>query len=274
MSAAPALSVSALTKRFPGATALDDVYLDIAEGEIVALIGPSGCGKSTLLRCLTWLEQPDDGFIAVAGRPFGREIGRNGTIRRQTRREIDRLRPKIGLVFQQLNLWPHMTALENVVRPQMVVLGRARAEATRRAEDLLGQLGLADRAGRHPHALSGGQRQRVAIARALAMEPALMLFDEPTSALDPELVGEVLGVLRALAAGGMTMLVVTHEIGFAANVADRIAFMDRGRIIEEGPARDLIAAPKAPRLRSFLDLVLSHRHPGPTAPDIPIPETE
>ncbi|TSD84737.1 amino acid ABC transporter ATP-binding protein [Mycobacterium sp. KBS0706] len=271
MSRAPVLRVSALRKRFLGTTVLDDLYLDIEEGEIVALIGPSGCGKSTLLRCLTWLEQPDDGFIEVAGRPFGREIGRGGLVRRQGRCEIDALRPKIGLVFQQLNLWPHMTALENLVRPQMVVLGRPRAEATRRAEELLGRLGLADRAGRHPQALSGGQRQRVAIARALAMEPALMLFDEPTSALDPELVGEVLGVLRGLAASGMTMLVVTHEIGFAAHVADRIAFMDQGRIVEEGPARDIIAAPREPRLRGFLDLVLS-RH-GP-APDTTILETE
>jgi polar amino acid transport system ATP-binding protein len=255
MSTTPTLSVSALSKRFLRTVALDQIYLDIAPGEIVALIGPSGCGKSTLLRCLTWLEQPDDGFIEVAGRPFGRELTLGGVVRRHSRREIDALRPKIGLVFQQLNLWPHMTALENIVRPQIVVLKRPRRDAEARARELLARLALSDRADSYPHALSGGQKQRVAIARALAVDPALMLFDEPTSALDPELVGEVLGVLRDLAASGMTMLVVTHEIGFAAKVADRIAFMDHGRIIESGPARELLAAPKEPRLRQFLDLV-------------------
>jgi polar amino acid transport system ATP-binding protein len=259
MKAAPVLRVSALTKSFHRTVALDGVYLDIQQGEIVALIGPSGCGKSTFLRCLTWLEQPDDGFIEVGGRAFGRALTDAGVVRRQGRREIDALRPKIGLVFQQLNLWPHMTALENIVRPQVVVLKRERAEAERRAHELLARLALSDRADRYPHALSGGQKQRVAIARALAMDPALMLFDEPTSALDPELVGEILAVLRALASTGMTMLVVTHEIGFAANVADRIAFMDHGRIVEDGPARDVIAAPKEPRLRNFLDLVLADR---------------
>jgi len=267
MSATPVLRVSALTKRFHGVTALDQVYLDVHAGEIVALIGPSGCGKSTLLRCLTWLEQPDDGFIEVAGKPLGRELTAGGVVRHQSRRQIDALRPQVGIVFQQLHLWPHMTALENVVRPQTVVLGRPRAEAMRRGEELLTRLGLADRMDRHPYALSGGQKQRVAIARALAMDPALMLFDEPTSALDPELVGEVLAVLRSLAEIGMTMLVVTHEIGFAANVADRIAFMDHGRILEEGPARDIIAAPKEPRLRNFIDLVMANRrhdNPGTT----------
>ncbi len=256
MTPPPILRVSALRKEYRGTRALNELYLDIAEGEIVALMGPSGCGKSTLLRCLTWLEQPDDGFIEVAGRPFGRVLTPGGMVRRLSRREIDALRPKIGLVFQQFNLWPHMTALENVVRPQVVVLGRSRAEATRRAEELLGLLGLADRAGRYPHALSGGQKQRVAIARALAMDPALMLFDEPTSALDPELSGEVLSVLKSLAATGMTMLVVTHEVGFAVNVADRIAFMDAGAIVEEGPARAVVSNPRTPRLRNFLELVL------------------
>jgi len=266
MSATPVLRVSALTKRFRGVTALDQVYLDVYAGQIVALIGPSGCGKSTLLRCLTWLEQPDDGFIEVAGKPLGRELMPGGVVRRHSRRQIDALRPRIGIVFQQFHLWPHMTALENVVRAQTVVLGRSRAEATRRGVELLTRLGLADRMDRHPDALSGGQKQRVAIARALAMDPALMLFDEPTSALDPELVGEVLTVLRSLAGIGMTMLVVTHEIGFAASLADRIAFMDHGRILEEGPARDIMAAPKEPRLRSFLDLVRTdHRITRTTA---------
>ena len=254
MSGVPVLSVAGLVKRFRGVTALDGVYLDIAKGEVVALIGPSGCGKSTLLRCLTWLEQPDDGFIAIEGKPFGRE--RTGTVvRRHRRRQIDLMRPRIGLVFQQFNLWPHLTALENVIRPQLVVLGRSREEATERARGLMESLDLTDRATLHPHALSGGQRQRVAIARALAMDPALMLFDEPTSALDPELVGDVLALLRRLAADGMTMVVVTHEIAFAAHVADRIAFMDKGRIIEDGPAAKVMTRPSDPRVARFLDLI-------------------
>jgi len=265
MSIPPVLGVSGLSKRFRGTTALDQVYLDIAKGEVVALIGPSGCGKSTLLRCLTWLEQPDDGFITIEGKPFGRET--NGTVvRRHGGRQIDAMRPRIGMVFQQLNLWPHLSAIENVIRPQMVVLGRPREEATQRARALLASLSLADRAEQHPDALSGGQRQRVAIARALAMDPALMLFDEPTSALDPELVGEVLALLRELAGTGMTMLVVTHEIGFAAHVADRIAFMDKGRIIEDGPAAQVMNRPADPRVAAFLDLIGSGRAPLETHP--------
>ena len=250
----PVLSVAGLVKRFRGIAALDGVYLDIAKGEVVALIGPSGCGKSTLLRCLTWLDQPDDGFITIEGKPFGRE--RTGTVvKRHGRRQIDLMRPRIGLVFQQFNLWPHLTALENVIRPQLVVLRRSREEATERAQTLLASLDLSDRATLYPHALSGGQRQRVAIARALAMDPALMLFDEPTSALDPELVGDVLSLLRQLAAAGMTMVVVTHEIAFAAHVADRIAFMDQGRIIEDGPAAQVMTRPSDPRVARFLDLI-------------------
>ena len=254
MSSNPVLSVSALRKSFRGTEVLRDVYLDVAKGEVVALIGPSGCGKSTLLRSLTWLDPPDDGFIRIDGQPFGREqVG--DTVKRQSRREIDALRPRIGMVFQQLHLWPHLSALENVVRPQMVVLGRTREEATLRARGLLAGLDLIGFEERYPYALSGGQKQRVAIARALAMDPALMLFDEPTSALDPELVGGVLALLRRLASDGMTMIVVTHEIAFAANVADRIAFMDSGRIIEDGPARQVMAAPSDPRVAAFLDLI-------------------
>jgi polar amino acid transport system ATP-binding protein len=237
------------------------VYLDIAKGEVVALIGPSGCGKSTLLRCLTWLEQPDDGFITIEGKPFGREIAGN-VVRRHGRRQIDAMRPRIGMVFQQLNLWPHLSAMENIVRPQVVVLRRSREEAAERARALLASLSLGDKAEQYPHALSGGQRQRVAIARALAMDPALMLFDEPTSALDPELVGEVLALLRQLAGTGMTMLVVTHEIGFAAHVADRIAFMDKGRIIEDGLAEQVMNRPADRRVAAFLDLIGSGRTPS------------
>jgi len=268
------LRITGLTKRFGDVRVLDDVYLDIRRGEVVALIGPSGCGKSTLLRCVTWLEQPDDGFIEVDGHPFGRERGAGGIVRRHRGREIDAMRPRIGLVFQQLHLWPHLTALENTVRPQVVVLKRSRGDAERRGRALLTRLGLADLITRHPHELSGGQKQRVAIARTLAMEPALMLFDEPTSALDPELVGEVLSLLRDLAASGMTMLVVTHEIGFAANVADRIAFMDKGRIIEDRPYRALMDDCTDPRVTAFLALASSQRRepapralePDPTSP--------
>ncbi len=261
MTAPPALSVTALSKSFRGRPALQDVYLDVAKGEVVAVLGPSGCGKSTLLRCITWLDPPSDGFITVDGKPFGRALD-GDRVRHQSRREIDALRPRIGMVFQQFNLWPHMTALENVVRPQVVVLRRSRAEATRRARDLLGSLGLAGFLDRMPFALSGGQRQRVAIARALAMDPALMLFDEPTSALDPELVGGVLSLLRGLAAGGTTMVVVTHEIGFAAQVADSAVFMDGGRIVESGPAAAMLAAPRDPRLAAFLSAI---RRGGPPA---------
>ena len=248
-----ALKLAGLVKRFGTTSVLDGVYLDVHEGEIVALLGPSGCGKSTLLRCATWLDQPDDGLIEVAGQAFGREQVGGGVIRRHSAREIDRMRPLIGLVFQQLNLWPHMSALDNVVRAQCVVLGRTRADAERRGIELLVRLGLATQIRQPVVALSGGQRQRVAIARALAMDPAVMLFDEPTSALDPELVGEVLTLLKSLAAQHTTMLVVTHSVGFAAALADRIAFMDGGHIVEEGSPDTLLRAPRSPRLRTFLE---------------------
>src|SRR5258708_23459188 len=189
MTRPPVLRVSALTKCFCGTAAVDDLYLDVHEGEIVALIGPSGCGKSTLLRCLTWLEQPDDGFIEVTGKPFGRELTNGGVVRRHSRREIDALRPKIGIVFQQFNLWPHMTALENVVCPQVVVLGRPRVEAVRRGEEQLARRGPPEPMGPPPRALSRGRQQRVAFAPPLAMDPALMLFDGPTSGPAPGLRG-------------------------------------------------------------------------------------
>lgn len=264
---AVALSLAGIVKRFGATNVLDGVYLDVKQGEIVALLGPSGCGKSTLLRCATWLETPDDGFIEVEGKAFGRRQTGAGVVTHQTRREIDRMRPRIGLVFQQFNLWPHMSALENVVRAQCVVLKRSRGDAERRANDLLARLGLGTFAQRPVDALSGGQRQRVAIARALAMDPAVMLFDEPTSALDPELVGEVLELLRSLAAQGTTMLAVTHSVSFAAALASRIAFMDGGRIVEEGPPHELLAAPRTPRLRAFLEHAAPERlaHAEPLA---------
>jgi polar amino acid transport system ATP-binding protein len=257
-----ALRVTGLTKRFGSTIALDDVYIDIPKGQVVTLVGPSGCGKSTLLRCLTWLEPPDRGFIEIAGRPFGRERGPGGIVRHHRGREIDRMRPEIGLVFQQLNLWPHWSVRANIERPQRIVLGRDASNARARADELMDQLRIAGLAETFPTRLSGGQRQRVAIARALAMDPALMLFDEPTSALDPELVGEVLGILRSLAARHTTMLVVTHEIGFARAAADRVLFMDKGAIIADGPPAEVMAGADNPRVRAFFDLVAGRYGPA------------
>ncbi len=236
MSASPVLRVQGLSKSFQGVPVVQSIDLDVHKGQVVAMIGPSGCGKTTLLRCIAGLERPDRGFVELEGQPFGHE--RHGAeIRRQSPRQMDRMRPKVGMVFQQLNLWPHLSALDNVVKPQVVVLKRTRAEAAERARTLFTQLGLSAKADEYPYALSGGQRQRVAIARALALDPALLMFDEPTSALDPELVAEVLAMLRSLASGGMTMVIVTHEMNFAANVADRLILMGKGRIVEDRPAR-------------------------------------
>lgn len=231
----PVLRVQRLGKSFQGVAAVSSVDLDVHKHEVVSIIGSSGCGKTTLLRCMAGLEWPDVGRIELQGRPFGLEY-REGVMRRQSSRKMDAMRPKVGLVFQQLHLWPHLSALENVVRPQIVVLKRKRKEATERARELFSSLGLSAKGEAFPHALSGGQKQRVAIARALAMDPALLMFDEPTSALDPELVSEILTLLRDLASRGMTMVVVTHEMRFALNVADRVILMKKGRIVEEAPA--------------------------------------
>ncbi len=262
MTAPPALSAAGLTKRFGQIVALDQVHLDIPKGQVVTVVGPSGCGKSTLLRCLTWLEPPDEGFIHIDGAPFGRERNAQGLVRRHAGREVDRMRPRVGLVFQQFNLWPHLSARGNVETPQRVVLGRSASAARERADALLERLRIPELAEKRPAQLSGGQRQRVAIARALAMDPALMLFDEPTSALDPELVGEVLALLRELAAGGMTMMVVTHEIAFARGVADRMLFMDGGAIVADGPPAEVMGARGHPRVRAFFDQVGAFRAVG------------
>lgn len=255
----PALKVIDLCKRYGGNKVLDSVSLELPLGQVVTLVGPSGCGKSTLLRCLTWLDPPDSGFIEIEGQAFGREVREFGSVRMQTSREIDRMRPRLGLVFQQLNLWPHWSVRANVEAPQRIVLGRTSDEARRRADELFVRLRIDDLAPAFPSQLSGGQRQRVAIARALAMDPAVMLFDEPTSALDPELVGEVLGTIKELAATGTTMLVVTHEIGFARSVADRLLFMDRGQIVLDGPPTDVIDKPTHPRARAFFEQILFRR---------------
>jgi ABC-type polar amino acid transport system ATPase subunit len=235
------LEVRNLSKRFGPLEVLHDINFDVRRGEVVVVIGPSGSGKSTLLRCLNRLEEPSGGSIRINGEEI---TGRSA--------RLHYLRRDIGMVFQQFNLFPHMTALQNVMEGPRTVLKLPRAECEQRARALLAKVGLQDKADSRPATLSGGQQQRVAIARALAMRPQVMLFDEATSALDPELVGEVLGVMRALAEDGMTMVVVTHEMGFAERVADRVVFMDGGYIVEQGPPKDLFGSPREPRTRRFL----------------------
>ncbi|MFI9812767.1 amino acid ABC transporter ATP-binding protein [Saccharothrix variisporea] len=234
---------------------LRGVDLSVAQGQVVCLLGPSGAGKSTFLRCVNHLETIDAGRIWVDGQPVGfRERG--GRLYELREREVARQRRGIGMVFQRFNLFPHRTAVENVAEGPVHVLGVPRREALSDAAELLARVGLADRAGAYPHQLSGGQQQRVAIARALAMRPSLMLFDEPTSALDPELVGEVLDVMADLARDGMTMIVVTHEIGFARQVADEVVFLVDGAVVESGPPGQVLDNPREPRTRQFLAKVL------------------
>ncbi|MFB9375469.1 amino acid ABC transporter ATP-binding protein [Kineococcus gynurae] len=240
-----------VTKSFGHVEVLKGIDLDVHAGEVVCLLGPSGSGKTTFLRCINSLERIDGGRIWVDGDLVGlREV--DGRLHRLTDRQIAAQRRDIGMVFQRFNLFPHMTALENVIEAPIRVRGESRADATRRATELLDRVGLADRRQNYPAQLSGGQQQRVAIARALAMRPKLMLFDEPTSALDPELVGEVLAVMRELAADGTTMIVVTHEVAFAREVADQVVFMDGGVVVEAGPPAEVIGNPRHERTRSFL----------------------
>mgnify|MGYP003025238566 CR=1 FL=1 len=242
-------------KRYGSLDVLRGIDMDVPTGSVTCLIGPSGGGKSTLLRCVNHLEKIDAGRIEVAGELIGyRE--KDGRLHEISEREAARQRADVGMVFQQFNLFPHRTVLGNIIEAPVKVKGESREQAEATARDLLDQVGLADKADAWPVQLSGGQQQRVAIARALAMKPKLMLFDEPTSALDPELVGEVLSVMRRLADEGMTMLVVTHEMGFAREVADQVAFMADGRIVEQGPGRELISSPKEERTRTFLSSIL------------------
>jgi polar amino acid transport system ATP-binding protein len=248
----PMIELARVSKSFGAHQVLRGVDLSVGHSEVVCLIGPSGSGKSTLLRCVNFLEPYDSGELRIDGRLIGYEDAPDGTRRPMRGRTLREMRREIGMVFQQFNLWPHMTALGNVAEPLRRVRGLQAREATDRAMATLTRVGLAAKAEAYPSRLSGGQQQRVAIARALAMQPRLMLFDEPTSALDPELVGEVLEVMRSLAAEGMTMLVVTHEMGFAAHVADRIAFIDEGRIIDEGQPRHVFHESPEPRVRQFL----------------------
>ena len=244
-------------KHFGSLEVLKSVSLEVAPREVVCMIGPSGSGKSTFLRCVNHLEKIDGGRLYVDGELIGYRQ-ENGKVYELRENEVARKRAEIGMVFQRFNLFPHKTALGNVIEAPIRVKGRGRREASERGRQLLERVGLADKVDEYPARLSGGQQQRVAIARALAMEPKLMLFDEVTSALDPELVKEVLDVMRALAREGMTMIVVTHEMGFARDVGDRVVFMDEGVIVEAGPARDLIENPKEERTKRFLGLVLEH----------------
>ncbi len=242
-------------KRFGRLEVLKGIDLDVQRGQVMCLLGPSGSGKSTFLRCINHLEKINSGRLLVDGELVGyREA--DGKLHELRESEVARRRAQIGMVFQHFNLFPHMTALENIVEAPIRVRGISRDDARTRAADLLAMVGLADKHSAYPVELSGGQQQRVAIARALAMEPKLMLFDEPTSALDPELVGDVLGVMRKLADDGMTMVVVTHEISFARDVADRVLFIDGGVIVEQGPAKALLNQPQHPRTQDFLRRVL------------------
>lgn len=242
----PVLRIFDLRKSFGHFEVLRGVSLTARPGDVISILGSSGSGKSTLLRCLNFLETPTDGEIWVGGRKIEACPGRAG------RRDINALRSNLGMVFQNFNLWQHMTVLQNICEAPIHVLRLDRLEARLRAEALLLKVGLADKGNAYPSELSGGQQQRVAIARTLAMEPQILLFDEPTSALDPELVGDVLNVMRALAAEGRTMLIVTHELGFARQVSSRVVFLHQGQVEEEGPPDRVFETPVSPRLRQFL----------------------
>ncbi|WP_281350556.1 amino acid ABC transporter ATP-binding protein [Pikeienuella piscinae] len=244
------IKVENLCKRFGAQEVLKGIDMQVREGETVVLLGSSGSGKSTLLRCINFMEEPSAGRVTLRGEAVGSERGGRIVYRE---RELCKLRTRIGMVFQHFNLFPHMTTLQNVMEGQRVVLGRSAAEAEEKAMRQLARMGLEDKAPEYPARLSGGQKQRVAIARALAMDPEVMLFDEVTSALDPELVGEVLKAMRQLAEEGMTMICVTHEIGFAYHVANRVMFLHEGRILEQGPPQDMLVTPESARVREFLE---------------------
>jgi glutamate transport system ATP-binding protein len=239
--------IRGLQKSFGDHLVLDGIDLDVDAGEVVVVAGPSGSGKSTLCRCINRLEVADAGEISVAGRPVPSEG-----------RALARLRAEVGMVFQQFNLFAHKTVLDNVTLGPIKILGRDAVQARKRALELLDRVGVGVQAAKYPAQLSGGQQQRVAIARSLAMDPKVMLFDEPTSALDPEMINEVLDVMKGLAADGMTMVVVTHEMGFARSAADRVVFMDDGRIVEQAPPAQFFASPRSERARDFLSKILSH----------------
>lgn len=237
------IAVKNLQKTFGDLKVLDGINLEVEQGDVIVLVGPSGCGKSTFLRCLTHLEEPTGGHIFLDGREV-------------LDKEIDKVRSKMGMVFQHFNLFPHMTVKKNITLAPVLLKKKTQEEADKQAMELLERIGLADKADEYPNMLSGGQKQRIAIVRALAMDPEVLLFDEPTSALDPEMVGEVLELMKVLAKNGMTMVVVTHEMGFAKEVATRVIFIDNGKIQEDKPPQEFFANPENPRLRDFLSKVL------------------
>ena len=247
--AEPMVQLKGIHKRFGSLEVLKGVDLDVAKGEVICILGPSGSGKSTLLRCVNLLAPPEEGEIFLEGQDICKGPG-SGT--GESRWNLDFVRQRVGMVFQQFNLFPHKSVLQNVTLAPQQVLGKSKSEAEEKGRALLERVGLGDRLGQYRETLSGGQQQRVAIARALAMDPKIMLFDEVTSALDPELVGEVLAAMQQLARDGMTMIVVTHEMSFARDVADRVVFMDGGVIVEEGPPEQVFAAPRTDRVRQFL----------------------
>ncbi len=261
---APLVRAVNVMKSFHGNQVLKGIDMDVHRGEVVCLLGPSGSGKTTFLRCINQLETIDGGRIWVDGELMGYD-DRGGTLYRLNNKQIAAQRRDIGMCFQRFNLFPHKTVLENVMEAPIQVKGENKAEVEKRALDLLAKVGLADKPSAYPGQLSGGQQQRVAIARALCMQPKLMLFDEPTSALDPELVGEVLTTMRELAETGMTMIVVTHEMAFARDVADRVVFMDGGVVVEQGHPKDVINNPQHPRTQTFLRRMATEQHQ-------PIPE--
>ena len=247
-----AVSVRDLRKSFGTLEVLRGVSLDAKVGNVIAILGASGSGKSTLLRCINMLEAPDSGEVLIGGERIALRRDARGRMEPADRRQIDRIRSRVAMVFQSFSLWSHMTVLQNVIEAPVHVQKRPRAECIAEAEALLEKVGIAEKRDHYPAHLSGGQQQRAAIARALAMRPQVLLLDEPTSALDPELAGEVLAVIRALAAEGRTMLMVTHELGLAREVSSRVCFLHKGLIEEEGPTADLFGAPKSERLREFL----------------------
>jgi polar amino acid transport system ATP-binding protein len=253
--AMPMVSARGVRKHFGRVQVLNDVSLDVMPGEVCCMLGPSGAGKSTFLRCVNHLDRIDGGRLFVDQKPVGYHE-RGGTLHEMRDRDVCRQRASIGMVFQHFNLYPHMTAEENVSIAPVLVHKKPRDAAKSRSLELLASVGLGDKAAKYPRHLSGGEQQRVAIARALAIDPKLILFDEPTSALDPELVGEVLKVIKNVAHHGMTLLIVTHEVGFAREVADLVVFMDGGSVIETGPPHEVLDAPKEDRTRSFLEKVL------------------
>lgn len=250
------IKVCNLQKRFRKLHVLKGIDAEVRKGEVLAIIGPSGAGKSTFLRCLNFLEEYDEGEVRFNGELVGYRVGADGRRQRDSAKQIAAFRARMGMVFQSFNLFPHMTVLENVTEGPAIVQRLNRDEAVKRARALIGRVGLSDKIDEYPSKLSGGQQQRAAIARALAMQPEVMLFDEPTSALDPELVGEVLEVMKSLAADGMTMIVVTHEMGFARDVADRVLVMDAGSIVEVDVPENIFTRPRQARTAEFLRRIL------------------